>query len=122
MMTAVRVEAGLLPRLERLTGDEASECAPVYRNRAREIRQSFAFRSAVQRARVLADENRLLAIEMLREAGELCACEIQAGLGLTHATVSHHMRRLTAARLVTTRRKGKWSYYSLTDDGRRVRP
>ena len=121
-MSGAHVEDGLLLRLERLTGDATPGCVPHYQQRAQSIREARAFQAALTRMRALADEGRLLALEMLRGSSGLCACEIQAALGLTHATVSHHMQRLVAAGLVGSRREGKWLYYSLTDAGRRFRP
>lgn len=55
----------------------------------------------------------MTAVILLRRRPELCACEIQAVLGVSHATVSHHMRILSNAGIVQGRRKGKWMYYRL---------
>lgn len=72
--------------------------------------------------RALAEPKRLLACGLLDRAEELCACEIQAVLDVSHATVSHHMEQLQAAGLVEVDRRGRWAYYSLTDEGRRWAP
>jgi hypothetical protein len=114
MMIATKAEAGLIPRLERLTGEEASCCVPEYRGLIREVKQDPHFRQSLARARALADESRLAAIAMLHRRKELCACEIQAALGTTHATVSHHMAILEKAGLIGSARRGKWTYYQLT--------
>jgi DNA-binding transcriptional ArsR family regulator len=113
MMSAARTTGILGERLERLTGAQASGCVPEYRAMAKEVVRSSAFPSSLERAKALSDEHRLLAVAMLRRRGELCACEIQAASGLTHATVSHHMAILANAGLVSARRKGKWMYYRL---------
>jgi len=55
----------------------------------------------------------MTAVSLLRRRPELCACEIQAVLGVSHATVSHHMRVLSKAGIVQGHRKGKWMYYRL---------
>ena len=52
-------------------------------------------------------------LALLKRRPELCACEIQAATGLTHATVSHHMNVLRDAGLVRARKEGKWMYYRL---------
>lgn len=44
---------------------------------------------------------------------EICACKIAERLGIAQSTVSHHMGVLAAAGIVTTRRDGKWTYYTL---------
>ena len=113
MMSAPRIAPELPLRLERLTGVEASCCVSEYRDLSEKITNSPAFATALARARALADESRLTAVALLRRRGELCACEIQAGLGVSHATVSHHMAILGEAGFVTAERRGKWMYYRL---------
>ncbi len=113
-MPAARVESGLVSRLERLTGEGAECCVPEYQGLLRQVRNDPRFADSLARARALGDESRLTAVAMLRRRSELCACEIQAALGVTHATVSHHMGVLEAAGLVESRRRGKWTYYRLT--------
>jgi len=113
MMAGTKVESGLVPRLERLTGEDASCCVPEYRALCREVTQARGFSQALTRARALSDRSRMTAVSLLRRRPELCACEIQAVLGVSHATVSHHMRVLSKAGIVQGRRKGKWMYYRL---------
>jgi DNA-binding transcriptional ArsR family regulator len=113
-MSAVRLETQLGARLQRLTGDEATACVPRYRALADRIVRSRDFPLALRRVKALAEEHRLLAAALLRRRGELCACEIQAATGLSHATVSHHMAVLADAGLVGSRREGKWMYYRWT--------
>lgn len=55
----------------------------------------------------------------LHHQGELCACQLIELLALAAPTVSRHMSLLTQAGLVTSRKQGRWVYYSLatsTDD------
>jgi DNA-binding transcriptional ArsR family regulator len=115
MMATARTDPQLGSRLERLTGEEASCCVSGYRSLTDRIRKDPDFRARLLRAQVLADESRYLTLELLRREKELCACEIQAALGVTHATVSHHMRALLEAGLVSAERRGKWVYYRLTE-------
>jgi len=117
LMSDAKVQTVLGERLERLTGEAASCCVPEYRSLAKEISRSASFPSALRRIKALADENRLLAVALLKRRGELCACEIQAATGLSHATVSHHMTALVDAGMVDARRKGKWTYYRLSGRG-----
>jgi len=113
MMTRARRGSALATRLERLTGEEASCCMPEYQQVAKEVSGSARFSTVLRRLRALADEHRLLAVALLRRRQEMCACEIQAATGLTHATVSHHMALLVKAGVVSSRRQGKWMYYRL---------
>jgi len=65
--------------------------------------------------KALSDKNRLLIIDML-SCGELCACDIMEGLNLTQPTISHHMKILGHAKLVNSRKDGKWTRYSLNKE------
>jgi len=70
--------------------------------------------SAVFRA--LGEPVRLRILERLA-GGELCACDLLATLEISQPTLSHHMKVLTEAGLVESRRKGIWVHYSLCADG-----
>lgn len=121
MMTPLRVEEGLAERLTRLKGGDSETCIPEYADASGDIVRSPKFSRALARARALSDERRLTAVAMLRRREALCACEIQAALGVTHATVSHHMGVLEAAGIVVTERRGKWMFYRLKDqDGVKI--
>jgi ArsR family transcriptional regulator len=65
--------------------------------------------------KALADENRVRAL-MALAGGELCVCQIVELLGLATSTVSKHMAILRHARLVQSRRDGRWIYYRLATD------
>jgi DNA-binding transcriptional ArsR family regulator len=47
---------------------------------------------------------------------ELCVCDLSVLLGMTQSAVSHQLRLLRGAKLVTFRRAGKVAYYALADD------
>ena len=54
--------------------------------------------------------------KMCCAADELCACKISERLGLSSPTTSHHMSVLADAGLVTARKDGVWTYYTLRRD------
>ena len=54
-MAAVRVEHGLIPRLERLAGDDANCCVPEYQQLAKGIIENPRFANSLARAEALAD-------------------------------------------------------------------
>ncbi len=62
--------------------------------------------------KALADANRVRMVLVLRK-GELCACQITELFGLAPSTMSKHLSILYHARLVNTRKNGRWVYYSL---------
>ena len=65
--------------------------------------------------KAVADETRLAIIGLLAEAREeLCVCEVEAHVGhLSQPTISHHLKQLREAGLVTSERRGTWVYYAL---------
>lgn len=65
--------------------------------------------------KALSDETRLQILEMLT-MGELCACNILEKFNFTQPTLSYHMKLLSQAGLVSGRKEGKWTYYSLNDE------
>jgi ArsR family transcriptional regulator len=64
--------------------------------------------------KALGDETRLTMLGLLAGAGtELCACDIEARFDLSQPTISHHLKLLREAGLVTAERRGTWVYYAL---------
>ena len=63
-------------------------------------------------AKALSDDNRVRATAALQQ-GELCVCQIIELLDLAPSTVSKHMSILRQAGIVTSRKSGRWVYYSL---------
>ena len=50
------------------------------------------------------------------DRGELCVCDISTVLGMSMSAVSHQLRILKDAHLITARRDGRQIFYSLCDD------
>lgn len=69
-------------------------------------------RELAELLKALADETRLTILTMLQD-GEMCVCEIMDALPFSQPAVSHHLKILRQAGLITDRRQGKWIYYSL---------
>jgi ArsR family transcriptional regulator, arsenate/arsenite/antimonite-responsive transcriptional repressor len=65
--------------------------------------------------KALADETRLSIIGLLASVeGELCVCEVEAHVGhLSQPTISHHLKLLRDAGLVTSERRGTWVHYAI---------
>lgn len=64
---------------------------------------------------LLADPGRLRILSSLREAGELCVCDLAAATDISESAVSHALRLLRAHRVVGVRRRGRMAYYRLDD-------
>ena len=72
-------------------------------------------------ARALADPIRVEILDLLREAGgEVCQCELQPLFGISQPTLSHHLKKLVEAGLLSVERRGKWAWYSMPDDSLEV--
>ncbi len=78
--------------------------------------------------KVLGDPTRLKILDFLLEPVQsccsrddgVCGCDLEAFLGLTQPTVSHHMKQLVAAGFVTAEKRGRWVYYDLDPEGFRT--
>ena len=63
--------------------------------------------------KILADESRLKMLWLLFNRRELCVCDIMAVLEITQSKASRHLAAMRNIGIVTDRREGQWSYYSL---------
>jgi ArsR family transcriptional regulator len=63
----------------------------------------------------LADEARVEIVARLLD-GEKCVCDLQDALDAGQSRLSYHLKVLKDAGLVTDRREGRWSYYTLERD------
>ncbi len=77
-------------------------------------------RAAAERARALADPTRLMLACALAETDELCVCDLAWVAERSENLVSHHLRVLRGAGIVTSRREGKMVMYAVTAAGRRL--
>ena len=68
--------------------------------------------------KVLADpvRLRLLSLVASQPDREVCACDLVDVLGRSQPTISHHLKVLHGAGLLTRERRGTWIHYGLPDD------
>lgn len=59
---------------------------------------------------------RLVSLIAAADGAEACICDLTEPVGLSQPTVSHHMKLLAEAGLVTREQRGRWAYYRLVDD------
>jgi ArsR family transcriptional regulator len=45
--------------------------------------------------------------------GEACVCDLTDSLDLSQPTISHHLKILREAGLLTSRRRGTWVHYAI---------
>lgn len=81
------------------------------------IRKEFLmdYRNYVQILKAMADPNRLKIIDLL-SCGSLCACDILEHFNFSQPTLSHHMKVLQNAGIVSARKDGKWQHYTLNEE------
>ncbi|MFJ4107994.1 ArsR/SmtB family transcription factor [Oerskovia enterophila] len=89
----------------------AACCAPLVRQAA----DPQTARALAHTFKALADPTRvqLLSIVASHEGGEACVCDLTEPVGLSQPTVSHHLKILVDAGLLTREQRGRWAYYSL---------
>ncbi len=63
--------------------------------------------------KALADARRLSIVRTLERDGEVCACNLLDGLGISQPTLSHHMKVLCDSGLVRCRKDSRWCHYSV---------
>jgi ArsR family transcriptional regulator, arsenate/arsenite/antimonite-responsive transcriptional repressor len=56
---------------------------------------------------------RLISLIGARQGGEVCVCDLTSAFDLTQPTISHHLKVLREAGLITSDRRGTWVYYRL---------
>ena len=63
--------------------------------------------------RALGDPTRLEIFRLLAvQDAPVCACDVVDRFGLSQPTISHHLRILREAGLVTTAKRGVWAWYA----------
>lgn len=67
--------------------------------------------------KALGDARRLDILHLLAAAGEpVCVVDIERHIDLAQSTISHHLKTLVDAGVLSRERRGKWSYYSIVEE------
>ncbi|HWE11275.1 MAG TPA: metalloregulator ArsR/SmtB family transcription factor [Solirubrobacteraceae bacterium] len=68
-------------------------------------------------AKAVAEPVRVQILDVLRRSqDDVCQCELIALFDIKQSLLSHHMRKLVDAGIVTVERRHKWAYYSVSTD------
>ena len=96
------------PAAGRVAGDEPC-CPPL----AREPLTRDRAGDLVAMFKALGDPVRLRLVSMIasHEGGEACVCHLAPAFELSQPTISHHLRVLREAGLLTCQRRGTWVFY-----------
>jgi len=86
-------------------------CAPL----TREPLSAGSAATLAQTLKAIADPTRLRLLSMVaaHEGAEACVCDLTEPLGLTQPTVSHHLKVLVDAGLLTRDKRGVWAYFAI---------
>jgi ArsR family transcriptional regulator, arsenate/arsenite/antimonite-responsive transcriptional repressor len=66
--------------------------------------------------RAVADPVRLRLLSLVAASGEACVCDLPALVDRSQPTVSHHLKILHEAGLVTREQRGRWSWWSVVPE------
>ena len=68
--------------------------------------------------KALADPTRLRLVSLVaaHEDQEACVCDLTEPVGLSQPTVSHHLKILVEAGILTRQQRGRWAYYRLVPE------
>jgi ArsR family transcriptional regulator len=104
-----------MPRTLPLTSERAVCCAPLV---AGEVLDDAQAQRLAAQFKALGDPTRVRLLSLIASSadGEGCICELTEPVGLTQPTVSHHMKVLVDAGLVTRDQRGKWAYYAVVPE------
>ena len=93
--------------------DPLACCSPVRSDALDETQAGLLARSFA----ALADPVRLRLLSFITSSpGEVCACDLVEPSGRSQPTVSHHMKILVDAGLVTRDKRGLWVWYQAVPD------
>jgi ArsR family transcriptional regulator len=100
------VDLQLAPKRKRPAGEPC--CEPVAYP---DVERAQALRMA-DVAKALGDPIRLQLVDVLRRhAGRVCVCELVPLFDISQPTLSHHLKKLREAGIVSSERQGLWAYY-----------
>ena len=80
---------------------------PLSERDARELAAGFA---------ALADPVRLRLLSLIAASDEVCSCDLEAPLGRSQPTVSHHTKALAEAGLIVGDKRGRWTWWRVVPE------
>ncbi|MDQ2789147.1 MAG: metalloregulator ArsR/SmtB family transcription factor [Actinomycetota bacterium] len=97
--------------------DAVGCCSPL-------VREPLSAEQAVELSRLfkaMGDPVRLRLLSLIasHEGGEACVCDLSGVFALTGPTISHHLKVLREAGLISGERRGTWIYYRIEPDALR---
>src|SRR3954454_10009734 len=81
--------------------------APVSEAEAQDLGQVFS---------ALSDPVRLRLLSLVASADEACSCNLEAPLGKSQPTISHHTKALAEAGLIVGEKRGRWMWWRVVPE------
>jgi len=74
--------------------------------------------TAAKLFKALSDPVRIRLVSLIRHSpgGEACFCDLAEDFDMPQPSLSHHLRVLVSAGILTRERRGTWSWYSLVPE------
>ena len=97
---------------------EATELCCVTAPLLNEPLTEHAATEMAKKLKALADPVRLRLFSAIAShaGGEACVCDISGGIDVSQPTVSHHLKVLRDAGLLTSQRRASWVYYAVVPE------
>ena len=103
----------------RASASDCCGCDVIHEEVVRDVQARMAplgdYEQLAALLKIFGDGTRVRILHAL-ELHEMCVCDLAALLGVTKSAVSHQLKTLRLARLVTNRREGQIIFYALADD------
>ena len=103
----------------RVVASDCCGCDVIHEEVVRDVQARMAplgeYEQLAALLKIFGDGTRVRILHAL-ELHEMCVCDLAALLGVTKSAVSHQLKTLRLARLVTCRREAQIVFYSLADD------
>ncbi|MCE0536087.1 metalloregulator ArsR/SmtB family transcription factor [Kineosporia rhizophila] len=117
-MTSVQIarpQVDLAAPTVEATAQDAACCTPTGSGPIHSAEQAQRLAGLLK---ALAEPTRLqlLSLVAAHEGGEACVCDLTEPVGLSQPTVSHHLKILVDAGLLTREKRGVWAYYTLVPE------
>ena len=95
--------------VEQIPGSLAGCCSSILAAPMSEAEAELAARQFA----ALADPVRLRLLSLVAAQAEVCSCDLEAPLGKSQPTISHHTKVLTDAGLIAGEKRGRWMWWSV---------
>lgn len=109
---SLRHTAGVTTTSETLPVLTAAGCCTPLTREPMEVDQAEAL-AQVLKAIAEPTRLRLMSLVAAHAGGEACVCDLTDPVGLSQPTVSHHLKVLVDAGLLSRDKRGVWAYYAL---------